>query len=119
MFSNDGKSIFVAADNASVTQIDLQTRLEGLRFQQVGYVVDLSLSQDNQYLVTVCEVANETYIKTFVTLWDIGSGLGQVLDLTVTPRSSEGGSVSRARITSARFDPDSKNGLRQSYCEHE
>lgn len=108
VFSNDGKSIFVAADNASVTQIDLQTRLEGLRFQQVGYVVDLSLSQDNQYLVTVCEVANETYIKTFVTLWDIGSGLGQVLDLTVTPRSSEGGSVSRARITSAKFDPDSR-----------
>ena len=108
VFSNDGNSILVAADNASVTQIDLQTRLEGLRFQQIGYVIDLSLSHDNKYLVTVCEVANETYIKTFATLWDVGSGLGKVLDLTVTPRSSDGGSVSRARITSARFDPDNR-----------
>ena len=108
VFSNDGKSILVAADNASVTQIDLQTRLEGLRFQQVGYVVDLSMSEDNKYIVTVCEVANEDYIKTFATLWEIGSGLGQVLDLTVTPRSSDGRAVSRSRITSASFDPATK-----------
>ncbi|MDB4749388.1 protein kinase [Rubripirellula sp.] len=111
VFSNDGKSIFVAADDAAVTQIDLQTRLSGLRFQQIGYVVDLSLSQDNRYLLTVCETASERYVKTFATFLDIRSGLGRVLDLTVTPRSSEADSVSRSRVTSARFGAESKTIL--------
>ena len=108
VFARDGKSIFIAADNAAVTEIDLQTRQEGKRLQQLGYVVELSFTEDQKHLLTICEVASQSYIKTFATLWDVNSGLGQVLDLTVMPRTSEAGAVSRARITSARFDPESK-----------
>ncbi len=111
VFGRDGKSIFIAADNAAVTQIDLQTRVEGLRLQQLGYVGELSIAENEQHLLSVCEVASETYIKTFATLWDLESGTGKVLDLTVTPRSSESDIVSRARITSAGFDPDRKTVL--------
>ncbi|MDB4393875.1 protein kinase [Rhodopirellula sp.] len=111
VYSSDGRSVLVAADNAAVTQIDLQTRAERLRLQQLGYVSELCLSKDGQQMLTVCEVASKTYIKTFATLWNLNSGLGTILDLTVTPRLGEAGVVSRARITSARFDPDNKTVL--------
>ncbi|OUW86657.1 MAG: hypothetical protein CBD74_02195 [Saprospirales bacterium TMED214] len=108
IFGRDGESIFIAADNAAVTQVDLRTRIEGLRLQQLGYVAELSITQDEQYLLTVGEVASETYIKTFATLWDLESCMGKILDLTVTPRLRESDAISRARITSADFDPDRK-----------
>ena len=108
VFGSDGKSIFIAADNAAVAQIDLQKRIEGLRLEQLGYVVKLSMTEDEKYLLTVGELASETYIKTFATLWDLKSGMGKILDLTVTPRVRESDTVSRARITSAGFDPDRK-----------
>ena len=108
VFREDGKHLFIAADNAAITEIDLQTRQEERRFQQLGYVVELSLSEDENHLLSVCELANETYVKTFATLWDVKAGLGTVLDLTVTPRQNELESVSRARITAARFDPNGK-----------
>jgi len=111
VFGAEGKSIFIAADNAAVTQIDLQTRLEGLRLQQLGYVVELSLTEDEQSLLTVCEVASETHIRTFATLWNLESGMGKILDLTVTPRSRESDAVSRARITSVDFGSDSETVL--------
>ncbi len=111
VFALDGKSIFIAADNAAVTEIDLQKRQEGIRIQQLGYVVKLSFTEDQKHLLTVCEVASKSYIKTFATLWDVNSGLGQVLDLTVVPRSNDAGVVSRARVTSARFDPSNKTVL--------
>ena len=108
VFTADGKSLFVAADNAAVTQIDLQTFQNTARFEQLGYVVKMSLSPDGRNLLTVCEVASETSIKTFATLWDLNSGLGKVLDLTVRLRTTETGDESRARITSARFDATNK-----------
>ena len=108
IFGKDGKTIYVAADNALVTQIDLDARQEINRLQQVGYVVDLKMSEDQQHLLTICELASEDYIKTFATFWDLEKRSGKIVDMTVTPRSRDSETISRSRITSACFDPDGK-----------
>ena len=104
VFTADGKYLFIAADNAAATQIDLRTFKNVARLEQLGYVVQLTLSPDGQHLLSVSEVANEGFVKTFATLWDLKSGLGKILDLTVRTRSNTANVISRARITSARFD---------------
>ena len=76
--------------------------------QQVGYVVDLKMSEDQQHLLTICELASEDYIKTFATFWDLEKRSGKIVDMTVTPRSRDSETISRSRITSACFDPDGK-----------
>ncbi len=103
VFTADGKYLFIAADNAAVTQIDLSTFKRVARLEQLGYVVQLTLSADGQHLLSVSEVANQGFVKTFATLWDLTSGLGKLLDLTVRTTSNTANVTSRARITSARF----------------
>lgn len=104
MFSDDGRSIWVASDSGQLTEIELQSRQPGRQLEHEGFVTAFSLSPRGDSAVTL---SSETTGKSFVTIatwWDLVTMQSRQL-ARVEADLDESGQTSgnNARLTSVRF----------------
>ncbi|TWU36527.1 Serine/threonine-protein kinase PknD [Novipirellula aureliae] len=70
-FSGSGKSVFIAADDQQLCEIDLATRTLVRQWGHDGFVTSMSLSTDEHFALTISEQTTNEQIETTATLWDL------------------------------------------------
>ncbi len=106
-FSPDGKTVFIAADDEQLTQIDIETRRRVRRLDHDGFVTKFAIAGDGRSAVTLSELSTETSLTTRATYWNLADGSSRLLSqVTDSPDRGRGeNSRQRSRITSVRIDP--------------
>ena len=92
--------LWVAADDQSLTRIDIATRQVVSRLNHNGLVTKLSTAPDGRFAVTVSELTSYSGSTTTATLWNMATQEQTILDQT-----QQRGRAPQGRITSAQFDP--------------
>ena len=105
VFSADGRSIWIGADDGQLTQVDLANRQNLKRLNHDGAVVKISLAADGRRAVAVSELLTKTKRTSTATLWDLSRDTANTLDRAVAKLdpSVSLGRGNENRIVSASF----------------
>ncbi|MEE2935074.1 MAG: protein kinase [Planctomycetota bacterium] len=104
VFSVDGESLLLAADDEQLTVIDVRTRKTTQRLGHDGLVTHVVVAEDGQHALTVSEGNLGDVRASDVRLWDLRTGQSVLIDRASESIVGEGGKSTMGKhITSATF----------------
>ncbi len=114
-FVKQNDKLLIAADDQTLSLLDLQTRRRTSKFNHEGVVTSVSTTPNGRFALTVSELTNEAQVQTVATLWDLENGEKRVLSTCQARRTvgeaKQSSEITQGRISSAQFSSDGSRAM--------